>query len=146
VLHSITARFCLRSYYSSIWLPFSNLQTWSRNTNWSRLRVGEANPLFSLCRALWRPTAPASWRKSRRTAEESRTISDWTLMSKAKCQPCVLFFWRHFKLRLARSIINDEIHFFKRTIKCTYYVVVGCHDICWQQSVRFHLPRYSMHN
>ena len=34
VLHSITARFCLRSYYSAIWLPFWNLQTWSRNTNW----------------------------------------------------------------------------------------------------------------
>jgi hypothetical protein len=34
VLHSITARFCLRSYYSAIWLPFSNLQTWSRDTNW----------------------------------------------------------------------------------------------------------------
>jgi hypothetical protein len=25
VLHSITARFCLRSYYSAIWLPFSTL-------------------------------------------------------------------------------------------------------------------------
>jgi hypothetical protein len=34
VLHSITTRFCLRSYYSAIWLPFSNLQTWSRDTNW----------------------------------------------------------------------------------------------------------------
>ena len=34
VLHSITARFCLRYYYSAIWLPFSNLQTWSRDTNW----------------------------------------------------------------------------------------------------------------
>ena len=34
VLHSITARFCLRSYYSAIWLPFSNIQTWSRDTNW----------------------------------------------------------------------------------------------------------------
>ena len=34
VLHSITARFCLGSYYSAIWLPFSNLQTWSRDTNW----------------------------------------------------------------------------------------------------------------
>jgi hypothetical protein len=34
VLHSITARFCLRSYYSAIWLPFWNLQTWSRHTNW----------------------------------------------------------------------------------------------------------------
>jgi hypothetical protein len=34
VLHSITARFCLRSYYSAIWLPFSNLHTWSRDTNW----------------------------------------------------------------------------------------------------------------
>jgi hypothetical protein len=34
VLHSITARFCLRSYYSAIWLPFSNLQTWFRDTNW----------------------------------------------------------------------------------------------------------------
>jgi hypothetical protein len=32
-----------------------------------------ANPLFSLWRALWRPTAPASRTKSRRTAEESRT-------------------------------------------------------------------------
>ena len=35
--------------------------------------VGAANPLFSLWRALWRPTAPASRPKSRRTAEESRT-------------------------------------------------------------------------
>ena len=37
-----------------------------------RPRVGEANPLFSLCRALWRPTALAK-KKSCRTAEESRT-------------------------------------------------------------------------
>jgi hypothetical protein len=35
--------------------------------------VGVTNPLFSVCRALWRPTAPASRSKSRRTAEESRT-------------------------------------------------------------------------
>jgi hypothetical protein len=34
VLHSITARFCLRSYHFAIWLSFSNLQTWSRDTNW----------------------------------------------------------------------------------------------------------------
>ena len=34
VLHSITARFYLRSYYSAIWLPFSNLHTCSRVTNW----------------------------------------------------------------------------------------------------------------
>ena len=34
MLHSITAWFRLRSYYSAIWLPFSNLQTWSRDTNW----------------------------------------------------------------------------------------------------------------
>ena len=34
MLHSITARFCLGSHYSAIWLPFSNLQTWSRDTNW----------------------------------------------------------------------------------------------------------------
>jgi hypothetical protein len=26
--------FGLRSYYSAIWLPFWNLQTWSRDTNW----------------------------------------------------------------------------------------------------------------
>ena len=38
-----------------------------------RPRVGVANPLFSLWRMLWRPTAPASRTKSRRTAEESRT-------------------------------------------------------------------------
>ena len=34
VLHSITARFCLRSYHFTIWLSFSNLQAWSHNTNW----------------------------------------------------------------------------------------------------------------
>ena len=34
VLHSITARFCLRPYHFAIWLSFSNLQTWSRDTNW----------------------------------------------------------------------------------------------------------------
>jgi hypothetical protein len=34
VLHSITARFCLRSHHFAIWLSFSNLQTWSRDTNW----------------------------------------------------------------------------------------------------------------
>ena len=38
--------------------------------------VGVANPLFSLWRALWRPTAPACRTKSRRTAEESRTTYD----------------------------------------------------------------------
>jgi hypothetical protein len=38
-----------------------------------RLRVGAANSLFSLWRAFWRPTAPASQTKSRRTAEESQT-------------------------------------------------------------------------
>ena len=38
-----------------------------------RPRVGVANPLFSLWRALRRPTAPASRTKSRRMAEESRT-------------------------------------------------------------------------
>jgi hypothetical protein len=27
-------RFCLRSYYSAIWLPFLNLHTWFRDTNW----------------------------------------------------------------------------------------------------------------
>jgi hypothetical protein len=35
--------------------------------------VGATNPLFSLWRALRRPTAPASRAKSRWTAEESRT-------------------------------------------------------------------------
>ena len=40
-----------------------------------RPRVGVANSLFSLRRALWRPTAPGSRTKSRRTAEESRTRS-----------------------------------------------------------------------
>jgi hypothetical protein len=34
VLHSITARFCLRPYHFAIWRSFSNLQTWSRDTNW----------------------------------------------------------------------------------------------------------------
>jgi hypothetical protein len=38
-----------------------------------RPRVGEANSLFFLCRALWRPTALA--KKSPRKAEESRTNS-----------------------------------------------------------------------
>ena len=28
------------------------------------LRVGEEHPLFSLYRALWRPTAPASWKNA----------------------------------------------------------------------------------
>jgi hypothetical protein len=46
-----------------------------------RHRVAVANPLFSVCRALWRPTAPASRKKSRRTAEESRTTSRYGLMS-----------------------------------------------------------------
>jgi len=41
-----------------------------------RHRVGAENPLFSLWRALWRPTAPASRTKSRRTAGESRTRAD----------------------------------------------------------------------
>ena len=35
--------------------------------------VWAANLLFSLWRVLWRPTAPASWTKSHRTADESRT-------------------------------------------------------------------------
>ena len=35
--------------------------------------VAAANQLFSLWRTPWRPTAPASRTKSRRTAEESRT-------------------------------------------------------------------------
>ena len=39
-----------------------------------RYGVGAVNPLFFLWRALWRPTAPASRTKSRRTAEESRTM------------------------------------------------------------------------
>ena len=34
--------------------------------------VGAANPLFSLWRGLWHPTAPANPTKSRREAEESR--------------------------------------------------------------------------
>ena len=38
-----------------------------------RPRVGEANPLFSLCRALWRPTAPASRKKAVGRQKESRT-------------------------------------------------------------------------
>ena len=38
-------------------------------------RVGAANLLFSLWRAFWRPTATASRKKSRRTTEESRTIT-----------------------------------------------------------------------
>ena len=41
-----------------------------------RPRVGAANPLFFLWRALWCPTAPASQTKNRRTAEESRTMTD----------------------------------------------------------------------
>jgi hypothetical protein len=53
VLHSITARFSLTSPHFG---------------------VGVANPLFFLWRALRRPSAPASQTKSRRTAEESRTI------------------------------------------------------------------------
>ena len=39
------------------------------------------NPLFSLWRALWRTTAPASRTKSRRTADESRTSSNQTQLS-----------------------------------------------------------------
>jgi hypothetical protein len=33
ILHSITARFCLRSSFRHV-DSFSNLQTWSRDTNW----------------------------------------------------------------------------------------------------------------
>jgi hypothetical protein len=44
-----------------------------------RPRVGVANPLFSLWRALRLPTAPASRTKSRRTAEESRTRTKVTV-------------------------------------------------------------------
>jgi len=44
-------------------------------------RVGAANPLFSLWRALWRPTAPASRTKSRRTAEESRTMWPYVIVN-----------------------------------------------------------------
>jgi hypothetical protein len=46
---------------------------WPWNVEMCRPRVGAANLLFSLWRALWRSTVPASRTKSRRTAEESRT-------------------------------------------------------------------------
>jgi hypothetical protein len=36
---------------------------WPRNVEMCRPRVGEANPLFSVCRALWRPTVTASKKK-----------------------------------------------------------------------------------
>jgi hypothetical protein len=48
-------------------------------------RVGAANQMFSLWRALWRPTAPASRIKSRRTAEESRTSSFYSNFLQLHC-------------------------------------------------------------
>ena len=52
-----------------------------------RSRVGAANPLLSLWRALWRPMAPASRTKSRRTTEESRTT------------PCHVFYFTFFSAK-----------------------------------------------
>ena len=56
-----------------------------------RSGVGASNTLFSLWRALCRPTAPASRTKRRRMAEESRTtISPITFLnrySQKKIQP-----------------------------------------------------------
>jgi hypothetical protein len=108
LLHSTTAQFSHRPlcpYHFTISVSLSNLQTWSRDTNWIRPRVGAANPLFSLWRALWRPSAPASRTKSHRTTEVSRTnkmyASTTVLLSCATCrldqffQILVLDFRRH---------------------------------------------------
>jgi hypothetical protein len=59
VLHSITARFCLRSYYSAIWLPF-----WLFFKHLSRDFEKTTITAMYQCRALWHPTAPASWKKA----------------------------------------------------------------------------------
>ena len=54
MLHSITARFCLRSYYSAIWLPFSNLHTWSAIlTEWWQQRIAWWELINAACQIIW---------------------------------------------------------------------------------------------
>ena len=62
LLTSYMTRFGLWIFMSKITHDFWLCETWKC-----------ADPEFSLWRVLWRPTAPASRTKSRRTAEESRT-------------------------------------------------------------------------
>jgi hypothetical protein len=82
-----------------------------------RPRVGAANLLFSLWRALWCPTAPASWTKSRRTAEESRT--------KPEHEPyCQIPAISRIQL-LPISIWKNHTNFFYEIIMNIYYSPIG---------------------
>jgi hypothetical protein len=59
-----------------------------------RPRVGAANLLFSLWRALWRPTAPASRTKSRRMAEECRTRVPYEIFLTANLFRICIFWYK----------------------------------------------------
>jgi hypothetical protein len=87
-----------------------------------RPRVGAANPLFSLWRALWRPSAPASRTKSRRTTEVSRTnkmyASTTVLLSCATCR--LDQFFQILVLDFRRHVVFFFLHFISNILLITH--------------------------
>ena len=88
-----------------------------------RARVGTANLLFSLWRALWSPTAPASRTKSRRTAEESRArimlVDCWSVTFKKNISNLIVYKKNHTKSSLQ----------LRRVTSCTVIQCEKNHDI-----------------
>ena len=90
MLHSITARFCVRSYYSAIWLPFSNLQTWSRDTNWMMTATHCIWELINAaCQIIWKTIHLSVFcRTNSPSTDQSRTEGNNVLERKDSMAEC----------------------------------------------------------
>ena len=75
-----------------------------------------ANPLLSVCRALRRPTATASRKKSRQTAEESRIRSKPTIYRTQDEHAVGLFF-----ILKEKHIKSEKVHY---TVEIILFVIV----------------------
>jgi hypothetical protein len=70
-------------------------------------RVAWVNPLFSICRALWRPSAPASRKKSCRKAEESRTRR-WCTVHSLNINNWIIVEANHRHLCRVKNMIAEQ--------------------------------------
>jgi hypothetical protein len=113
-------------------------------------RVGAANPLFSLWRALWRPTAPASLTKSRRTAEESRTSPTCVLYSKSDPDHFNLYVWNgSIWLVLSHNQVNQIIQQIRHGYRLLIYKATSRRKWYWRllltKSISGSLLLYNTH-
>jgi hypothetical protein len=91
-------------------------------------RVTWVNPLFSICRALWRPSAPASRKKSCRKAEESRTRR-WCTVHSLNINNWIIVEANHRHLCRVKNMLAGQGQPPKKSVKyrSTCDFLEGCH-------------------